>query len=75
MAAVFPGAPFAANGGIEVDDISQYLKAGSAFVCVGRKLLDAKALCSGDKDAIIDNAASALDQVIAVRAQARGTKR
>ena len=75
LSAVFPGAPLAADGGIEVDDISQYLKVGSAFVCVGRRLLDAKALCSGDKDAIIDNAACALDQVTAVRAQARGTKR
>ena len=75
MAAVFPDAPLAADGGIEVDDISRYLKAGSAFVCVGRKLLEAKALCCGDKDAIIDNAASALDQVTAVRAQPRGKKR
>ena len=74
MAAVFPGVPLAADGGIGVDDVSQYLKAGSAFVCVGRKLLDAKALCSGDKDAIIDNAASALDQVTAARAQSRGKK-
>ena len=75
ISAVFPNAPLSADGEIEVDDIARYLKAGSAFVCVGRKLLDAKALCSGDKDAIIDTAASALDQVATVRAHSRGKKR
>ena len=75
MAAVFPDVPIAADGGIGVDDIAQYLKAGAAFVGVGRKLLDAKALCTGDKDAIIDAAASALDHVTTVRTQPRARRR
>ena len=75
MSVVFPGAPLAPDGGIAVDEIAPYLKAGSAFVYVGRKLVDAKALCLGDKDAVIDNAANALDQVAALRSRSRGKKR
>lgn len=75
LAAAFPNAQIAPARGIGVDDIAEYLKAGAAFVGVGRKLVDAKSLCSGDKDAIIDTAANALDQVAAVRSQSRARKR
>ena len=63
LKAMFPGTPLAPAGGIEIDEIASYLRAGAAFVGVGRGLADTKALCTGDKDAIIDAAANALDQV------------
>ena len=67
LKAVFPHTPLVPAGGIGVDDITPYLKAGAAFVSVGNGLVDTKALYSGDKDAIIDAAASALEQVAGVR--------
>ena len=81
LKAMFPDTPLAPAGGIEIDDIASYLRAGAAFVSVGRELIDTKALCAGDKDTIIDAAASALDQVAQVdqvakgREPARGRKR
>ena len=73
--AVFADVPLAPAGGIEIDQIAPYLKAGAAFIGIGRKLVDAKALCSGDKDAIIDAAANALEQVAATRTPPRDKRR
>ena len=71
LKAMFPDARLAPAGGIRIDDIGPYLRAGAAFVGVGRGLTDTKALCSGDKDAIIDAAANALDQVASVKTSLR----
>ena len=75
LKAVFPDAPLVPAGGAGIDDIASYLSAGAAFVSVGSGLVDTKALCLGDKDAIIDAAASALEQVAGVRAPPPGKKR
>lgn len=75
LKAMFPDTPLAPAGGIAIDDIASYLRAGAAFVGVGRKLTDTKALCNGDKDAIIDAAASALDQAASARTPPRNRKR
>ena len=75
LKAMFPDTPLAPAGGIAIDDIASYLGAGAAFVGVGRGLTDTKALCSGDKDAIIDAAATALDQAASVAAPPRNRKR
>ena len=72
---MFPDTPIAPVGGIVIDDIALYLKAGAAFVGLGRGLADTTALCTGDKDAIIDAAANALEQVAKVKAPARRRKR
>ena len=72
---MFSDTPLAPAGGIPVDEIGSYLRAGSAFVGVGRELTDTKALCAGDKDAIIDAAANALEQVKHARARGRTRKR
>ena len=69
---VFPDVPLVPAGGVEIDDVAPYLKAGAGFVGVGSRLADAKALCSGDKDAIIDAAASALEQAQSVREPKKG---
>ena len=74
LKAMFPDTPLAPVGGIEIGDIASYLRAGAAFVGVGRKLTDRKALCSGDKDVIIDTAANALAQAARAKASPRGRK-
>ena len=67
LKAMFPDAPLVPAGGVEIDDVAPYLKAGAGFVGVGGRLVDTKALCSGDKDAIIEAAANALEQAQSVR--------
>ena len=74
LKAMFPDTPLAPAGGIAIDDIASYLRVGAAFVGVGHGLADTKALCSGDKDAIIDAAATALDQVASVKAPSRNRR-
>jgi len=68
LKAVFPAVPLAPTGGIGVTQIAEYLRAGSAFVGVGGKLVDVAALERGDRDAIRAAAATALEQVAAARA-------
>ena len=75
LKAMFPDTPLAPAGGIEIGDIASYLRAGAVFVSVGRELIDTKALCTGDKDTIIDAAASALDQAARARTPSRRRKR
>lgn len=75
LKSMFPDAHLAPAGGIEIDDIASYLEAGAAFVGVGRELTESRALCTGDKDAIIDAAATALDQVASTRREPRGRGR
>lgn len=67
LKAVFPGLLLAPTGGIGVSDIAAYLRAGSAFVGVGGKLVDVAALESGDRDAVTTVARDALGQVAAAR--------
>ena len=75
LKAMFPDSHLAPAGGIEIDEIASYLEAGAAFVGVGRELTDTRALCTGDKDAIIDAAATALDQAASARKKSRGRRR
>ena len=67
LKAAFPDTLLVPAGRVEIGDVAPYLKAGAGFVGVGSRLVDAKALCSGDKDAIIDAAANALEQAQSVR--------
>ena len=71
---MFPDTPLAPAGGIALDEIAAYLRAGAAFVGVGRELTDTRALCTGDKDTIIDAAASALEQAASARTPACSAK-
>ena len=75
LKAMFPDTPLAPAGGIELEHIASYLRAGAAFVSVGRELIDTKALCAGDKDTIIDAAANALDQAARAKKPPRTRKR
>lgn len=67
LKAVFPQVALAPTGGIGVDEIAQYLQAGSAFVGVGGKLVDVAALKRGDRESIAAAAREALAQVSRVR--------
>ena len=75
LKSMFPDTAIAPVGGIAIDDIAAYLEAGAAFVGLGRGLADTKSLCTGDKDAIIDAAANALEQVVKVKEAERRRKR
>ena len=74
LKAMFPDVPLVPAGGIEIEEIASYLRAGASFVGVGRELTDTRALCSGDKDAIIDAAANALEQAASARTPPRDRK-
>jgi 2-dehydro-3-deoxyphosphogluconate aldolase/(4S)-4-hydroxy-2-oxoglutarate aldolase len=67
LKAVFPDVALVPTGGIGVEDIAAYLRAGSAFVGVGGRLVDAAALGRGDRAAIEDAARAALGEVAAAR--------
>ena len=75
LKAMFPDTALASAGGIDIEDIASYLRAGAAFVSVGRGLTNTRALCAGDKDTIIDAAANALDQAAKARTPPRNRKR
>ena len=67
LKAVFPDVLLAPTGGIGVDEIANYLDAGSSFVGVGGKLVDVAALQRNDQGAITAAARIALAQVAQVR--------
>lgn len=68
LKAVFPQVTLAPTGGIAVEEIAGYLRAGAAFVGVGGRLVDVAALQRGERAAIVGAAGTALEQVRAVRA-------
>ena len=67
LKAVFPGVMLAPTGGIGVEQIGDYLRAGAAFVGVGGRLVDVAALERGDRDAVEAAARTALAQVAGAR--------
>jgi 2-dehydro-3-deoxyphosphogluconate aldolase/(4S)-4-hydroxy-2-oxoglutarate aldolase len=63
LKSVFPAAPLMPTGGIDIDEIAAYLSVGAAWVGVGGKLVDPKALAAGDRTSIIDAGRQALEQI------------
>ncbi len=68
LKAVFPQVLMAPTGGIGVEQVAEYLRAGSAFVGVGGKLVDVAALERGEREVIAGAARTALAQVESARA-------
>ena len=68
LKAVFPSALLVPTGGIGIGDIGAYLRAGSAFVGIGGKLVDAKALAAGTREPVLTAARDALAAAAAARA-------
>ena len=60
LAAVFPGIAFCPTGGVDARNAPDYLAAGAAFVGIGGKLVDEKAILAGDRDTIRHAAEAAL---------------
>ena len=67
LRAVFPGIEFCPTGGIAVEQITEYLRAGSSFVGVGGQLVDVSALKAGRRETVVNAAHTALAQVHAAR--------
>lgn len=60
LRAVFPGVPFCPTGGVEPANAADYLRAGAAFVGIGGKLADPRALAGNDRATIQAAAREAL---------------
>ena len=60
LAQVFPNVPLCPTGGVSTDTITDYFKAGAAFVGLGGKLVDPKLIAAGAKAAVTGAAQAAL---------------
>ncbi|MCW5621053.1 MAG: bifunctional 4-hydroxy-2-oxoglutarate aldolase/2-dehydro-3-deoxy-phosphogluconate aldolase [Burkholderiales bacterium] len=60
MHAVFPEIPLCPTGGVSLTNMSDYFKAGAAFVGVGNNVIDQAALAAGDDAAVVRHARSFL---------------
>lgn len=56
LRAVFPDVALCPTGGVDADNLADYLAAGAAFVGVGGKLVDTAALAAGDRQPVLDTA-------------------
>ncbi|HJV17117.1 MAG TPA: bifunctional 4-hydroxy-2-oxoglutarate aldolase/2-dehydro-3-deoxy-phosphogluconate aldolase [Bacillales bacterium] len=65
--APFPHIPIIPTGGIKLDNIESYIKAGAAAVGIGGNLIDMKALESRNYQSIVKNAAAYVEAVTAAR--------
>lgn len=59
--AVFPQIPLCPTGGVNAQNMRDYLKAGAAFVGVGNNVVDAAALAAGDRAALVAHAKKFLE--------------
>jgi 2-dehydro-3-deoxyphosphogluconate aldolase/(4S)-4-hydroxy-2-oxoglutarate aldolase len=64
----FPQIEFVPTGGVNLETIPEFIKAGAAAVAVGGELVDAKALREGKLDVISANARKYLEAVRTARA-------
>ena len=56
LRAVFPDVALCPTGGVDAENLADYLAAGAAFVGVGGKLVDTAALAAGDRQPVLDTA-------------------
>jgi 2-dehydro-3-deoxyphosphogluconate aldolase/(4S)-4-hydroxy-2-oxoglutarate aldolase len=61
LRAVFPDVVFCPTGGIDLDNMAAYFKAGAAVVGVGNSIIDYKALSANDGARIVAHAKRYLD--------------
>ncbi|WP_159994927.1 bifunctional 4-hydroxy-2-oxoglutarate aldolase/2-dehydro-3-deoxy-phosphogluconate aldolase [Roseomonas sp. 18066] len=60
LRAVFPDVFFCPTGGVDARNAGEYIAAGAAFVGIGGKLVDEKAIAAGDREAVQAAAREAL---------------
>jgi 2-dehydro-3-deoxyphosphogluconate aldolase/(4S)-4-hydroxy-2-oxoglutarate aldolase len=59
LRSVFPGVVFCPTGGVDAGNMGDYLAAGAAFVGIGGKLVDERAIAAGDRASVIAAALAA----------------
>jgi 2-dehydro-3-deoxyphosphogluconate aldolase / (4S)-4-hydroxy-2-oxoglutarate aldolase len=59
LRSVFPGVAFCPTGGVDAANMDAYLAAGAAFVGIGGKLVDERAIAMGDRASVIAAALAA----------------
>ncbi len=59
LRSVFPGVVFCPTGGVDASNMAEYLAAGAAFVGIGGKLVDERAIAAGNRASVIDAALAA----------------
>lgn len=59
LRSVFPGVAFCPTGGVDAANMADYLAAGAAFVGIGGKLVDERAIAAGDRASVIAAALAA----------------
>ena len=59
LRSVFPSVAFCPTGGVDVANMADYLAAGAAFVGIGGKLVDERAIAAGDRASVIAAALAA----------------
>lgn len=62
-----PQIDFVPTGGVDLETTPEYIRAGAAAVAVGGELVNNKALCEGNTEAIAANARKYLEAVRSVR--------
>jgi 2-dehydro-3-deoxyphosphogluconate aldolase/(4S)-4-hydroxy-2-oxoglutarate aldolase len=60
LVSVFPGVAFCPTGGVDPREAADYLAAGAAFVGIGGKLVDERAIARGDRATLHSAARDAL---------------
>lgn len=60
LRSVFPGVDFCPTGGVDARNAGEYIAAGAAFVGIGGKLVDEKAIAAGNREAVQAAAREAL---------------
>lgn len=60
LRAVFPDVSFCPTGGVDARNAAEYIAAGAAFVGIGGKLVDEKAIAAGNREAVQAAAREAL---------------
>ena len=59
LRSVFPAVAFCPTGGVDATNMADYLAAGAAFVGIGGKLVDERAIAAGDRASVIAAALAA----------------
>lgn len=59
LRSVFPAVAFCPTGGVDAANMADYLAAGAAFVGIGGKLVDERAIAAGDRASVIAAALAA----------------
>lgn len=66
LVSIFPGVPLVPTGGVNVDEISLYLKSGATCVGIGSELVNEAMIREGQREKIIKLGQQVLHQASAI---------